>query len=166
MSNLNLVTLATFSTIEAEQALQIKLISASQEQAKNANANYKSRLRQHAELRACTESELQFMIDNSSIAFLDEFSVYKCNYTARNIRQYAQYAVSGKSNAMCKKIEQALDYLKKNNAKASVLVYAALNKDAGRDNKIIKTMQFYNLVKIENKSFRDAISKEDNIILV
>lgn len=163
---MSILSNVAFRANEVQIELETNLIAVSEDKQRLAIANKVNRLRQCERYTKASQKALEFIVKNSSDKVLDELMNYKCAYTARNIIQFSVFMTDNKRATMINKIEDTLKYLENNNAVASTLYARTLNNDSGRDSKILKTMQFFNLISINNKSFRDAISKDDAINLV
>ncbi len=115
-----------------------------------------------------SEKALTFIVEHSSDLVLEELFNYKCMKTALRILNYAKYATDESSNAFAnanadtKTLLTALKRAQLKKMSALEMSYL-MTSDSRRDNKTLKCAQFYNLIKIENKTFRDEIRKENTI---
>lgn len=163
---MSILSNVAFRALDVQIELETNLIAVSEDKQRLAIANKVNRLRQCERYTKASQKALEFIVKNSSDSVLDELMNYKCAYTARNIIQYAVFMTDSKRVSMITKIEDTVKYLSNNNAVVSTLYARTLNNDSGRDSKILKTMQFFNLIEIKNKTFRDAISKDDAVLLI
>lgn len=159
----NLAKNVAFRALEVETELERNLIAVSDSKLDDALKNKLARLKACDKFVKASLSALQFIAKHSDDQTVEELCNYKCYKTAQRILSFAEYATKNKKADSNTQAFFNATSNKHNDSMTASTISFKMTKDLRRDAKTLKAMQFFNLISIANKSFRDAISKDDLI---